>query len=298
MSHLSSRVVPAYAKLNLSLSVIGRRADGFHDIDSILVPIDWHDLVGVSITPATTKSVALNVTGPAAAGVPTGDSNLTVRAARALIELAERPLSVRLWLNKSVPHGAGLGGGSGDAAAVLRAGIAELAALGIATNSDKVATAALTIGSDIPALLDLGAHRVRGRGERLAQLPTPQLHVTIVSTLPSSTAATYGAVLPADIHDDGRTARLAELLTGPQAPDAAVMDGVMGSALEAAACRADPAVADAVTQARAASPEIEWHMTGSGGALFALATDAFASERLAGAMRAAGFNARASRTIG
>ena len=196
MSHLSARVVPAYAKLNLSLSVIGRRADGFHDIDSILVPIDWHDLVAVSIALAATESVALQVTGPAAAGVPTGDSNLAVRAARALIELAGRPLDVRLWLDKSVPHGAGLGGGSGDAAAVLRAGTAALAALGIATDPDEVAAAALAIGSDVPALLDLGAHRVRGRGERLEQLRTPRLNVAIVSTVPSSTAATYGALLP------------------------------------------------------------------------------------------------------
>ena len=129
MSHLSARVVPAYAKLNLSLSVVGRRADGFHDIDSILVPIDWHDLVGVSISLATTATVALKVTGPAASGVPADDSNLTVRAARALVGIAGRPLDVRLWLDKAVPHGAGLGGGSGDAAAVFRAGTAALAAM-------------------------------------------------------------------------------------------------------------------------------------------------------------------------
>ncbi|HEY6468872.1 MAG TPA: hypothetical protein VI434_03825 [Candidatus Dormibacteraeota bacterium] len=298
MSHLSARVVPAYAKLNLSLSVIGRRADGFHDIDSILVPIDWHDLVGVGVTFAATESVSLNVTGPAAAGVPNGDSNLTVGAAHALIQLAGRPLDVRLWLNKTVPHGAGLGGGSGDAAAVLRAGTAELAALGIGVHSDQVAAAALRIGSDIPALLDLGAHRVRGRGERLEQLPTPQLHVTIVSTVPSSTAATYRALLAADIRDDGRAARLAELLATGHMHDAAVMDAVMGSALEPAACRADATVATAVRRARAAHPEIEWHMTGSGGALFAVAADAVESERLAAAMRAAGFAARAARTIG
>jgi 4-diphosphocytidyl-2-C-methyl-D-erythritol kinase len=298
VSHLSARVVPAYAKLNLSLSVTGRRADGFHDIDSVLVPIDWHDLVGVSITLAATEAVALKVTGTAAAGVPTGDSNLTVRAARALMGLAGRPLDIRLWVNKTVPHGAGLGGGSGDAAAVLRAGTAALAALHIATDPDEVAAAALAIGSDVPALLDLGAHRVRGRGERLQPLRTPHLHVVVASTVPSSTAATYGALLPAERHDDGRTARLAELLAAHVAPDRARMSDVLGSALEGAACRADAAVAAAVQRARATRSEIDWHMTGSGGALFAIVADAVAAEGLTAAMRTAGFNARACRTIG
>ena len=164
MSHLSARVVPAYAKLNLSLSVVGRRADGFHDIDSILVPIDWHDLVEVSISLATTATVALKVTGPAASGVPADDSNLTVRAARALVGIAGRPLDVRLWLDKAVPHGAGLGGGSGDAAAVFRAGTAALAAMGVVIDRGELAAAALGIGSDVPALLDPGAHRARGAG--------------------------------------------------------------------------------------------------------------------------------------
>lgn len=294
MSHLSTRVVPAYAKLNLSLSVVGRRADGFHDIDSILVPIDWHDLVGVRIAFEVTGSVSLKVTGPAAAGVPTGESNLAVRAAHALSAVAGQPLDVRLWLNKAVPHGAGLGGGSGDAAAVLRAGAAALAALGVATDPDQIAAAALEVGSDVPALLDPGAHRVRGRGEWLERVPTPQMHVVVVSTVPSSTAATYGALLPDEIHDDGRTARLAELLASGLSLD----PGIMGSALEAAASRADPAVATALQRARATLPEIEWHLTGSGGALFAVTGGRADSERLAADMRGAGFSARAGRTIG
>jgi 4-diphosphocytidyl-2-C-methyl-D-erythritol kinase len=294
VSHLSSRVVPAYAKLNLSLSVVGRRADGYHDIDSILVPIDWHDLVGVGVTLADASRVDLTVTGPAADGVPLGDSNLTVRAAHALEGLAERPLDVRLWLDKAVPHGAGLGGGSADAAAVLRAGIASLAALGIPTAPGRLAAAALSIGSDVPALLDLDAHRVRGRGERLERVPTPPLRLVVVSTVPSSTAATYEALLPLELRDDGRTGRLAELLAAGQAPT----PDVMGSALEPAASRADSAVATALRQVRTAASEIEWHLTGSGGAVFSLVAGRVEAERLAAAMRGAGFNARACRTLG
>ena len=100
----------------------------------MLVPVDWHDLVGLSVELADTDSLSLTVDGPAAAGVPIGDGNLTVRAAHALRTLANRPLAMRVWLSKIVPHGAGLGGGSADAAAVLRAGVAWLASLGVPTD--------------------------------------------------------------------------------------------------------------------------------------------------------------------
>jgi 4-diphosphocytidyl-2-C-methyl-D-erythritol kinase len=294
VSRLSTWVVPAYAKLNLSLEVVARRADGWHDIDSVLVPVDWHDLVGLSLEAADRDSLSLTVDGPAAAGVPTGDANLTVRAAQALGTLAGRPLATRVWLSKSVPHGAGLGGGSADAAAVLRSGIAQLASLGIAIDPELVAVAALGIGSDVPALLSLSAKRVRGRGDRVEALATPPLHLAVVSTTPSSTAETYAAVAPDEIRDDGRSARLARLLQAGLAPQ----PELMGSGLEAAACRANPALADALERARRVVAGAVWHLTGSGGAVFTVARGRDEADGLAAAMRAAGFSARACRTVG
>lgn len=294
VSCLSTWVVPAYAKLNLALSVVSRHEDGWHDIDSVLIPIDWHDLTGLTLSLAETDSVSLTVTGPAAAGVPTGDANLTMRAARALAGLAGRPLALRLWLSKAVPHGAGLGGGSADAAAILRAGTAMLAALGMATDPAQVAAAALAIGSDIPALLEVETHRVRGRGERVEHIASSTLHVAVASTVPSSTAATYAALRSDELGDDGRSARLAEVLQAGGVPDRSLL----GSALEGAACRADPALASALRRAREVIPGVDWHLTGSGGAVFTLATGQVHAERVASAMRSAGFNARACRTIG
>ena len=294
MSRLSTWVVPAYAKLNLSLAVVARRADGWHDIDSVLVPVDWHDLVGLSVEAADSDSLSLTVDGPAAAGVPTGEANLTVRAARALREIAGRPLAMRVWLSKSVPHGAGLGGGSADAAAVLRSGVAGLASLGITVDAARLVAAALNIGSDVPALLSLSAQRVRGRGDRLEALTTPALHLAVASTTPSSTGGTYAAVSAADIGDDGRSARLARLLASGQAP----VHELMGSALEPAACRANPTLAEALERARGVVAGVDWYLTGSGGALFSIAAGRDDAERLAVAMRAAGFTARACRTVG
>ena len=294
MSCLSTRVVPAYAKLNLSLEIIARRADGWHDIDSVLVPIDWHDLVGLSVEPASADSQVLKVDGPAAGGVPAGDGNLTMRAAGALRELAGRPLAIRVWLSKSVPHGAGLGGGSADAAAVLRAGAAMLTELGTAVDPERLASLALGIGSDVPALLSLSAQRVRARGDHLEPLRSPRLHLAIASTTPSSTADTYAAVTPEEIGDHGRSARLAQLLDSGEAPDTALM----GSALEPAARRASPVLAEALERARQVVPGIDWYLTGSGGAVFAITADHVSAEALAASMRRAGFTARACRTVG
>ena len=72
-------IVPAHAKVNLALDVVTRRPDGWHDIDSVLTPIDWHDLVGVWLRAAERTTVRLRVTGPASNGVPEGDANLAVR---------------------------------------------------------------------------------------------------------------------------------------------------------------------------------------------------------------------------
>jgi 4-diphosphocytidyl-2-C-methyl-D-erythritol kinase len=294
VSHLSTRVIPAYAKLNLSLEVVARRQDGWHDIDSVLVPVDWHDLVGLSVALEGTDTVSLRVDGPASAGVPGGEGTLTVRAARALGELAARPLATRVWLYKKVPHGAGLGGGSADAAAVLRAGISILAGLGITIDPERAAAAALRIGSDVPALLATSAQRVRGRGERLVTVTAPMIHLAVASTVPSSTAETYGSVAPDEIRDDGRSERLARLLDAGGSPEPALL----GSALEPAACRANPALSAALRHAREIIPGVGWYLTGSGGAVFALARGRREAEGLAGSMRAAGYTARACRTVG
>ena len=294
VSRPSTRVVPAYAKLNLSLSVIARRDDGWHDIDSILVPVDWHDLVGLHLGFADEDSFALHVDGPAAAGVPTGDSNLTARAGRALRELAGRPLALRVWLFKAVPHGAGLGGGSADAAAVLRAGVALLGDLGIRVDPQHIAAAALALGSDVPALIGLSAQRVRGRGDHLEAIGGTRLHMVVASTIPSSTADTYAAIAPDEIGDDGRSARLARLLAAGNLPE----PQLMGSALEPAARRANPELATALERARQVVAGVDWFLTGSGGAVFSIAAGRADAEQRAMAMRAAGFLSRACRTIG
>jgi 4-diphosphocytidyl-2-C-methyl-D-erythritol kinase len=135
----------ANAKLTLSLAITGVRDDGYHELDAVMVcvtePCDF-----VSIEPADVTS--LTVEGPFADGVPTDASNLAWRAADACGS------PVELHIEKNIPHGAGLGGGSADAAAVLRALGAE-------------PSVAATLGADVPFCMDGWPARVRGIGEIL-----------------------------------------------------------------------------------------------------------------------------------
>ncbi|MGH9042693.1 MAG: hypothetical protein ACRDZ3_20960, partial [Acidimicrobiia bacterium] len=123
-----SRRVLARAKLTLSLRVLGRRPDGFHDLDALVVSLeDPHDVLGICLHP-TAETFLWPLSGRAAAGVPAGADNLAVRAARRILEVAGdgggafAGAGLEILLHKEIPAGAGLGGGSADAAATLVAG--------------------------------------------------------------------------------------------------------------------------------------------------------------------------------
>ena len=149
--------VGAPAKLNLYLHVTGRRADGYHELDSLVAFTALADTL--EIAPA--ESLRLSVTGPFADALDAGD-NLAAQAATALAEKLGRPADVRITLDKRIPVAAGLGGGSADAAAVLR-GLARLWQLG-AEHAGDLQETALGLGADVPVCLDSrrrphGGHR-------------------------------------------------------------------------------------------------------------------------------------------
>ena len=153
----------APAKINLGLRIVGTRPDGYHELDSIFLPLDLADELEVETAPAGTTRVALSVAGDA----PADASNLAARAARGFAEAAGLSLEVRITLRKHIPAAAGLGGGSSDAAAVLRA----LRALHPGTlDASALATLALSLGADVPFFLDPQPSRVGGIGERLEPL--------------------------------------------------------------------------------------------------------------------------------
>lgn len=165
----------AHAKLTLSLRVTGVRNDGYHLIDAEMVSLDLHDVV--MLNPRRTGFKAI---GPYSSGMVSGESNLVMRALRFA------GVDVHVVLDKRIPHGGGLGGGSSDAAAVLRWA-------GIGTSNDELAATA-AIGSDIPFCLVGGRARVRGAGEIVDPLPHLDRVVTlVVPPLTVSTPAVYRA---------------------------------------------------------------------------------------------------------
>ena len=150
-------VVDAPAKLTLSLRITGVRADGYHLIDAEMVTLDWHDTV--TIDPS---SSGLTADGPYSKGMPLDESNLVARALR----LVDRTAAIHV--HKALPHGGGVGGGSSDAAAVLRwAGY------------DDVEGAAV-LGADVAFCLVGGRARVRGIGELVEPLSFEPIDITLV----------------------------------------------------------------------------------------------------------------------
>ncbi len=280
-----SVALAAPAKLNLSLAVLGRRPDGYHDIESLMVGVSLGDSLTVRATESSGISLRLRpAAGPAgpevARDVPTGPENLVVRAAMALAEAAGVDRGLEIELVKRVPAGSGLGGGSSDAAAVLRG---AAAAWGIDWGSDRLAEVGARIGSDVPFFFAGGPAVVRGRGERLEPVGgIPPLPVVIARPDAGlSTADVYAACVP-DADRRGDASRLAAALAHGGLRAAGPW---LHNALEAPArrlCADVDHLLAALARAGAACPRL----TGSGSACFALARTATEARRIAARLAA------------
>ena len=245
-------VLPAYAKLNLTLDVLGRRDDGYHEIASVLQTVSLHDLVAVELAPAWSLETI---------GLPISGQNLVEKAARRLEEHAGQALPLKVRLHKRIPIGAGLGGGSSDAATFLRAAI-RLCALRV-TEADLLALAA-SIGQDVPFLLHGGTAVATGRGSQLEPLPplaSSWTFLVVYAGVQVSTREVYAAVDGTE-RSDRRTAPLAATLRAGSQPSA----GDFGNDLEPATRKLDPEVECASVWLRTLAPHSQ--MTGSGAAFF------------------------------
>jgi 4-diphosphocytidyl-2-C-methyl-D-erythritol kinase len=158
MTHVS---VNACAKINLGLLITGRRQDGYHTLETVFAPINWFDVLEFKVSDTISMSCS-NL------DLPSDDTNLCVRAAKALQKFAGVRSGVEISLLKQIPFGAGLGGGSSDAAATLR----ELNILwGIEASSKELHRIAVTLGADVPYFLDMkGLAYAAGIGEELEDL--------------------------------------------------------------------------------------------------------------------------------
>lgn len=185
--------VAAPAKVNFGLRLVGRRPDGYHELESLFLPIDLADELCLDLAPAPEARVSLQVEyadGAAPSEVPADLRNLAARAARDFLEAAGLAASVAIRLHKRVPVAAGLGGGSSDAGAVLTA---LAGAHPQAIDRDRLGELALALGADVPFFLDPRPALVRGIGEVLDPLPRwPALALLLVNPgLPLATSEVY-----------------------------------------------------------------------------------------------------------
>jgi 4-diphosphocytidyl-2-C-methyl-D-erythritol kinase len=266
----------APAKINLALHVTGRRADGYHLLDSLVTFADVGDELLVS---PGRGGLTLTVRGAEAAGVPADGSNLALRAAAILAE--DRGAAIDLA--KALPAASGIGGGSADAAAALRAmmalrgiGRAELAE-GFETRAAEI----LALGADVPMCLFPRPLRARGIGERIDAVALPTVAAVLVNP---RVALPTAEVFRALERRDG--AGMPEVLPGfADAAELAAWLGQQRNDLEAPAIRIQPVVAT-VLAALEATGALLGRMSGSGATCFGLYTDPDAAARAAVRLRA------------
>jgi 4-diphosphocytidyl-2-C-methyl-D-erythritol kinase len=171
----------APAKINLTLRVLGRRADGYHELESLVAFADLPD----QLTLVPGASLTLDVSGPFAAASGAVSGNLVLKAAAALGERISGLKAGRFQLEKNIPVAAGIGGGSADAAAALRL-LAR--ANGIAIDDPRLMQAARATGADVPVCLASKTCIMRGIGEKLSPVAMPRLHAVLVN--PGAAVAT------------------------------------------------------------------------------------------------------------
>jgi 4-diphosphocytidyl-2-C-methyl-D-erythritol kinase len=196
--------VRAAAKVNLVLRVGPRRADGYHDLLTLMVPVGLADVVDVRVAHGRRGAVTCRVPGRRELD---GPSNLAARAAEAFRRRLGLRDRIAITIDKRIPVTAGLGGGSSDAAAVLRA----LARAYRVRDRGALAQLALGIGSDVPFFLGRGAAWATGRGERLAPVRVPTLWLVLLHPRDPALAIRAGdayAWLDASRHRSGVTPRL------------------------------------------------------------------------------------------
>src|SRR5579872_413219 len=175
--------IRAYAKLNLGLRVLYKRPDGYHELRTVFQTISLADALEISFEPGKSTRIEME-------GTPDIPDNLAERAARLVMDAGLKHGTVRLKLRKNIPAGAGLGGGSSDAASVLLA-LPVLA--GLRLSMDQLTGFAVKLGSDVPFFLYGGTALGLGRGEELYPLPDgPATRALLVApNLHSSTAEAY-----------------------------------------------------------------------------------------------------------
>lgn len=284
--------VLAPAKLNLFFEVLARRADGFHEIESLMVPISLCDTLYCQANPSDAVTLTCNWAEGLLAGhhftgddgsslfeeLPSDQRNLALRAALLLRERAASTQGAKLQLIKRIPSAAGLGGGSSDAAAVLVA-CNKLWQLGWST--EQLATLGAELGSDVPFFLYRSAAVCRGRGERVEPIVGLKTWHLVVVRPPAglSTATVYDKCRPAE-----KPAQVEPLIEKLRMGAVPGLNPLLVNRLTEPATQLSPWV-DRLLKEFAGSNCWAWGMSGSGTSCYGICPSAKVARRLARQMR-------------
>jgi 4-diphosphocytidyl-2-C-methyl-D-erythritol kinase len=272
-SSTGTRVETGRAKVNLTLRVVGRRADGYHDLESIVAFADCADRLALTPGP----ELSLTMTGPLAAACGDTSDNLVLKAARLLAEVVPDMKAGAFTLEKVLPVAAGIGGGSADAAAALRL----LAGLnGLALDDDRLVAVALKTGADVPVCLASRACDMTGVGEKLLPLNIPPLPCVMVN--PRVPVATKDVFQGLGLKPGDLLVGVTDVLSAPVWPGAGasvndwttVLEQVPND-LEKPALKVQPVIGDVLSTLGTSAGALLARMSGSGATCFAL----FGTER-------------------
>jgi len=266
-----------FAKVNYALDVLGLRQDGYHEIRTVMQSISLADEVELR---RATRGFALTLE-PEAVEIGPSERNTAYLAWKALQRLTGEELPVEATLHKRIPAGAGLGGGSADAAAVL-VGLNEIFGLGLGV--DELREAGVGIGADVPFCILGGTALGEGVGEKLTPLVAPPAHRLVVAKPPGSaeTASIYRAYDGTKAESARTVEPVVSALRSGSVPDLAL---AVGNGLVSVTREFVPEVA-ALEQKVLASGAIGASMSGSGTAVFGIFADEEAAENATGKMDA------------
>jgi 4-diphosphocytidyl-2-C-methyl-D-erythritol kinase len=266
----------SFCKVNLLLNIVGRRADGFHELESIMQPVNVHDQLTFERTTCEVK-LSCNHTN-----LPADSRNLVHRAATAFLQAAKISDGVKIHLEKKIPLSAGLGGGSGNAATTLLA-LNEL--FGQPFVSAKLCEIAATLGSDIPFFLQNKPALAIGRGEKIQPLEnfpalTGKAFLLIHPGFGISTPWAYQNLSRFPTALNGQNGRAQKLISELQSGDLRAASGGFYNSLEAPVLEKFPVLAlfQEFLRAHGALAAL---MSGSGSTTFAICENVSAAESLA-----------------
>jgi 4-diphosphocytidyl-2-C-methyl-D-erythritol kinase len=272
------------AKVNLTLRVVGRRVDGYHDLESVVAFADCADRLTLTAGP----ELKLKTIGPLAEACGETADNLVLKAARLLADRVPGLKVGEFTLEKVLPVAAGIGGGSADAAAALRL-LARLN--GLSLDDTRIREVALATGADVPVCLASYACDMTGVGEILLPLNVPELPCVMVN--PRVPVATKDVFAALGLRNGELLVGVTDVIQATAWPEkgASIADWVeelkiVSNDLEAPAMRIQPAIGEVLSALRASEGAVLARMSGSGATCFALFSDSAEAQRAAQKIRA------------